>query len=91
MSPMVYDEAWRPPARETVLARCRGRLCVADGLPGTLVVAATLTVDGLCANCARTPANIHPGLDSQPEEPEPTLPVADAVREPMSAVQLELL
>lgn len=88
---MIYDQNWRPPWRETVQARCKGRLCVADGLPGKLVIASTLSVDGLCASCARTPANMYPDLDTQQRAPEPTRPVIDAVEAPQRPVQLELL
>lgn len=58
MTPLDYsDDGWTPPWKEGLpQARCTGRLCNLDGLPGRLVVAITLTADGLCTQCARTPA-----------------------------------
>lgn len=54
---MTYDADWIPPWRETEQARCRGRHCTNDGAyPGPLCIASTLK-DGLCASCARTPAD----------------------------------
>ncbi len=58
MSPLDYSAAgWIPPWRVGLpQARCGGRLCQGEGMPGKLVVAITLDDDGLCASCARTPA-----------------------------------
>lgn len=57
--PMVYDEDWIHPAHPGLpQARCVGKPCTSDGAhPGKLVVASTLSVNGLCANCARSPAD----------------------------------
>ena len=54
---MDYGPDWVPPWRVGLpQARCAGRLCNGEGLPGRLVVAATLDAEGLCVNCARTPS-----------------------------------
>lgn len=54
---MIYDEHWVPPWREGLpQARCEGKNCTPDGLPGNLVVAITLT-NGLCASCNRDAEN----------------------------------
>lgn len=59
---MIYGPGWIPPWREgSPLARCLGKNCTQDGVPGLLVVAVTLSSEGLCAQCARTPA----GEDAQ--------------------------
>ncbi len=54
---MRYDESWRPPWRTTEIAECKGPNCVQPGLPPKRVMACTLTDEGLCASCARTPEN----------------------------------
>ncbi len=58
---MRYDDAWVPPWRTTEKARCVGKNCTQDGLPNREVMACTLDEEGLCVNCARTPA----GEDAQ--------------------------
>jgi hypothetical protein len=57
--PMVYDENWIPPSRPgQPQARCAGGPCTNNGAhPGKLVVASTLSADGLCAQCSRSPAD----------------------------------
>lgn len=57
VSAMIYDENWVHPARTTEQARCVGRLCQGEGLPGKLVMACTLNAEGLCANCRRGPGD----------------------------------
>lgn len=54
---MIYGQDWVHPARTTEQARCAGRLCQGEGIPGLLVMACTLDAEGLCASCARTPAS----------------------------------
>lgn len=57
--PMVYDENWVPPWRPGLpQARCVGRPCTSDGAhPGKLVVASTLSDEGLCTQCTRSPVD----------------------------------
>ncbi len=55
---MDYGPGWVPPWRPGLpQARCTGRLCVGEGIPGKLCVAITLDAEGRCAQCARTPAS----------------------------------
>ena len=86
---MDYGPDWRPPWRETVQARCRGRLCVADGLPGVWVIASTLSADGFCASCADGPANSRT-LDSVPEETATRVVEVEPVPVPVGVEQLTL-
>ena len=53
---MNYSDDWTHPARTTAQARCNGLNCTPEGVPGTLVMACTLSDEGLCAACARTAA-----------------------------------
>lgn len=58
MSPMDYGPGFVHPGTPGLpQARCNGRLCQGEGLPGVLVVAMTLDDAGLCAQCRRTPAS----------------------------------
>ena len=54
-----HPDRFIPPWREGLpQARCVGKPCTSDGAhPGRLVVAMTLSEDGLCAQCARSPAD----------------------------------
>lgn len=61
MTPMDYsDSGWIPPWREGLpQARCVGKNCSPEGVPGRLVVAITLDKDGLCRPCAQTADDSH--------------------------------
>lgn len=51
---MRYDDDWIAPWRHAEQARCKGEGCTSNGAhPGTLVIAATLDEQGLCAACGR--------------------------------------
>ena len=61
---MRHDpEGWVPPWRPGLpQARCQSANCTPDGVPGTLVVAITLSPEGYCAACARTVDDTHTKL-----------------------------
>jgi hypothetical protein len=52
---MNYGPNWVHPARTTEIGTCVGKNCVQEGLPPKRVMACTLSPEGLCAGCARTP------------------------------------
>jgi hypothetical protein len=54
MSPMDYGDGWVNPGKPGLpQARCQSANCTAEGIPGLLVIAATLDEHGRCASCAR--------------------------------------